>query len=68
MITAADILTDAQVAELSGISLDTFQRRMREGFKAGELDWNQARPMINGGRRFWLRHDVEKVIKARLVK
>jgi len=67
MITAADILRDADVARLAGLSLDTFQRKMRDGFAAGELDWRQARPMTNGGRRTWLRGDVEKVITERTV-
>lgn len=67
MITASDILRDCDVAKLAGISLDTFQRRMRTGFRPGELDWNLARPMVNGGRRFWLRQDVESIIKERKV-
>lgn len=65
MITEKDIMTDAQVAKLAHISLCTFQRRMQTGFKTGELDFTQARPMVNGGRRFWLRSDVEKVINER---
>lgn len=65
MITPADILRDDDVAKLAGVSLDTFQRRMRKGFRRGELDWRQARPMIIGGRRVWLRSDVENVIKER---
>ena len=68
MITAADILNDSQVAKLLGISLDTLQKRMNKGFKPGELDLAQARPMIVGGMRRWFRADVEKVIKERLVK
>lgn len=68
MITANDILTDAQVAKLAGIALCTFQRRMTTGFLPGELDWNAARPMTFGRRRFWLRADVEKVIKERITK
>jgi hypothetical protein len=67
MITENDILTDAQVAKLAGFKLDTFQRRMRKGFKPGELDWNKARPIRNGDRRWWFRPDVEKVIKERMV-
>lgn len=68
MITAADILNDSQVAKLLDISLDTLQKRMRDGFKTGELDLTQARPMVVGGMRRWFRADVEKVIKERLVK
>lgn len=68
MITAKDIMRDADVAELAGLSLDTFQRKMRDGFAPGELDWTRAVPMLNGGRRTWLRSDVERVITERLVK
>lgn len=66
MITEKDIMTDAQVAKLAHLSLCTFQRRMRTGFRAGELDFAQARPMRNGDRRFWLRSDVEDVIRNRV--
>lgn len=31
MITAADIMSDADVAELAGVSVDTFQRSLRVG-------------------------------------
>jgi hypothetical protein len=65
MITEKDIMTDEQVANLAHISLCTFQRRMIDGFKTGELDFTKARPMVNGGRRFWLRSDVEKIITER---
>lgn len=68
MITAADIMTDADVAKLARLSVDAFQRSLRDGIKAGELDWMQAKPMMHGGRRRWLRADVERVIKERLVK
>ena len=67
MIEARDILTDSDVAKLAHVSLCTFQRRMARGFKAGELDFAKARPMMNGGRRFWLRADVERVINERMV-
>ena len=66
-ITEHDIMTDEQVAKLARLSLCTFQRKMRDGFASGELDWNRARPMVNGGRRTWLRSDVEKVITERMV-
>jgi hypothetical protein len=68
MIRASDILTDADVAKLAHLSLCTFQRRMQKGFKPGEIDFTQARPMRNGDRRFWLREDVEKVIRDRVTK
>lgn len=68
MITAADIMTDAQVAKLLGISTYILQQRMRDGFKVGELDLNEAKPLLNCGRRFWYRADIERVIKERIVK
>ena len=68
MIREDDIMTDEDVARLAHLSLCTFQRRMQAGFKEGEIDFTQARPMVNGGRRFWLREDVEKVIRGRVTK
>ena len=66
MITSRDILTDKDVAKLAGMSLYTFQERMRLGSRPGELDWRQARPVTNCRRRWWLREDVERVIRERL--
>ena len=68
MITAKDIMRDADVAKLAGIALDTFQRSLRDGIKAGDLDWFAAKPMTHGRRRFWFRPDVERVITERIVK
>lgn len=68
MIRESDILTDADVAKLAHLHICTFQRRMQKGFKQGEIDFAQARPMMNGGRRFWLREDVERVIRDRVTK
>lgn len=68
MIRESDIMTDAEVAKLVHLSLCTFQRRMRTGFKPGEIDFTKAKPMVNGDRRFWLREDVEAVIKGRITK
>jgi hypothetical protein len=67
MITSKDIMSDADVAKLVNISTDRFQRRMRDGFKSGELDFSQARPTVMGGRRVWLRADVERIITERTV-
>lgn len=67
MITAKDIMSDADVAKLVNISVDRFQRRMRDGFKSGEYDFRQARPTLMGGRRVWLRADVERIITERTV-
>lgn len=67
MITSKDIMDDADVAELARISVDRFQRRMRKSFHRGELDFRQADPTVMGGRRVWLRVDVERIIKERTV-
>lgn len=48
---------DADVAEFFGISKATLQRRARRPV-AGEIDPNDAKPGIIGGRRFWLRDNV----------
>lgn len=67
MITSKDILCDADVAKLVHLSLDRFQRRMRDGFEPGEFDFRQADPVKMGKRRVWLRADVERIIKERTV-
>ena len=67
MITAKDIMSDADVAKLVNISVDRFQRRMRDGFKPGEYDFRQANPTVMGKRRVWLRADVERIITERTV-
>ena len=67
MITESDTMTDADIAKLFGISLDRFQRKMRNGFAPGELDFRRANPTVMGGRRVWLRADVERVITERTV-
>lgn len=67
MITPKDIMSDAEVARLVNLSTDRFQRRMREGFRRGEYDFRRANPTVMGGRRVWLRADVEKVIRNREV-
>ena len=55
------IMTDAEVAELFGISTKTLQRRVRRPAK-GEIDLNRAEPQKIGGRRFWVRTKVERVL------
>lgn len=67
MITPNDILTDEDVAILAHCEVATLQRKMRNGFAKGELDFTQAKPMMMGRRRTWLRADVEAVIKERKV-
>ena len=67
MITSKDIMTDADVAKIVRLSLCCFQRRMRTGFKPGELDLYKADPVVMGGRRVWLRADVERIINEKVV-
>ena len=54
-------MTDADVAEFFGISKTTLQRRLRHPV-AGEINLAKAEPGIIGGRRFWLRSNVEEII------
>ena len=55
------IMTDAEVAGLLGVKLRTFQRRVKRP-RAGELDLNKAKPTTFGGRRLWLRANVEQIL------
>lgn len=55
------IMTDAEVAALLGVTLRTLQRRVKAP-KSGELDLNDAKPTTFGGRRFWLRTNVERLL------
>jgi hypothetical protein len=64
-MTASDIMTDEDVADLLKVSLDMFQRRCREGWQKGELDIMAAQPVIVGGMRRWFREDVERVIRKK---
>ena len=67
MITANDIMRDADVAELAGMKVETFQRKMKRGtFGPGELDWRAADPVSNGRERLWFRRDVERVWRERI--
>lgn len=66
MLKESDVMTDEQVAQIAHIALDTFQRRCRNGFKPGEIDYLAADPLRCGPRRFWLRADVERVITNRI--
>lgn len=56
---ARPIMTDREVAELFHISLDTLQRKMREGFGKNETDLRKAAPQMLGRRRWWSRARVE---------
>jgi hypothetical protein len=46
-----------------GISVRTLQRRL-ENPVDGELDLNDAGPETVGGRRFWLREEIVRVVRA----
>ena len=55
------IMFDADVAAFFGISVKTLQRRVASPGK-GEINPNDAHPVAIGGRRLWLREDVERLI------
>ena len=55
------VMTDAQVAAFFGIDTATVRRRLARPVK-GEVDLNAAHPCIVGGRRLWLREDVESLL------
>lgn len=63
MSEASPIMTDKEVAALFRISLDTLQRKMREGFGEDETDLNKAEPQMLGRRRWWSRKKVEALYK-----
>lgn len=68
MITAADIMSDADVAKLIGVALSTFQKWLRTDTPNGSILWEKAHPVMVGGRRRWLRSDIEKILKERITK
>jgi len=55
------VMFDSEVAEFFGISVKTLQRRLARP-AAGEINPNMAHPRTIGGRRLWLREDVEKLV------
>ena len=55
------VMFDADVAAFLGIDKRTLQRRILRPVP-GEIDPNDARPVTIGGRRLWLREDVERLI------
>ncbi|MBR4258536.1 MAG: hypothetical protein IKQ17_05860 [Kiritimatiellae bacterium] len=57
------IMFDRDVAKMFGISVRTLQRRMEKPV-AGELDLNDAGPETVGGRRFWLREEIVRVVRT----
>ena len=54
------VMFDADVAAFFGITVKTLQRRVATPAK-GEINPNDARPKTIGGRRFWLRKNVERL-------
>lgn len=67
MMDERDIMTDGDVAALLGISKDCLQKRIKRGFRRGEIDLMAAEPVVIGGMRRWLRADVERVLREKAV-
>lgn len=59
--TDCRIMFDADVAAFLGIGKRTLQRRILRPVP-GEIDPNDAHPQTIGGRRLWLREDVERLV------
>lgn len=55
------VMFDADVAAFFGIDKRTLQRRILRPVP-GEIDPNDAHPQTIGGRRLWLREEVERLI------
>ena len=55
------VMFDADVAAFFGISVKTLRRRVMNPAK-GEINPNDAHPQTIGGRRLWLREDVERLV------
>lgn len=55
------VMFDADVAAFFGIDKRTLQRRILRPVP-GEIDPNDAHPQTIGGRRLWLREDVERLV------
>lgn len=60
MASVSPIMTDKDVAKFFGISVRTLTRRLDKPL-AGEIDPNLGNPRKIGGRRFWLRENVERM-------
>lgn len=54
---------DRDVAKMFGISVRTLQRHLIKPVP-GEIDLNDAGPETVGGRRFWLREEIVRVVRA----
>ena len=57
------IMFDRDVAKMFGISVRTLQRHLIKPVP-GEIDLNDAGPETVGGRRFWLREEIVRVVRA----
>ena len=55
------VMFDADVAAFLGIGRRTLQRRILRPVP-GEIDPNDAHPVTIGGRRLWLREEVERLV------
>ena len=55
------VMFDADVAAFLGISTRTLRRRIATP-ATGEINPNDAHPRTIGGRRLWLREDVERIL------
>ena len=60
MASVSPIMTDKDVTKFFGISVRTLMRRLDKPL-AGEIDPNLGNPRKIGGRRFWLRENVERM-------
>lgn len=60
MASVSPIMTDKDIAKFFGISVRTLMRRLDKPL-AGEIDPNLGNPRKIGGRRFWLRENVERM-------
>ena len=60
MASVSPIMTDKDVGKFFGISVRTLMRRLDKPL-AGEIDPNLGNPRKIGGRRFWLRENVERM-------
>ena len=57
------IMFDKDVAKMFGISVRTLQRHLIKPVP-GEIDLNDAGPETVGGRRFWLREEIVRVVRT----
>ena len=55
------VMFDSDVAAFFGIDKRTLQRRILRPVP-GEIDPNDAHPQTIGGRRLWLREEVERLV------